>query len=150
VTFSIGGEPIRSRQRERPYCWCRVRAWPHGCAFCQSNLTAWADFFSDFNILFPLFHQPSFEVLFEQQYSDNPPVQSGWYAAFNMVLAIACRLRISHTPPPPEEDDGSPTRHIREAWGYFRNAAAVLTELFLRNTDLISIQAILAMVGDCV
>ena len=97
--------------------------------------------------MFPLFHQPSFEILFERQYSNNPPQDSGWYAAFNMVLAIACRLRISHTPPPGPDSPVPAARHVQEAWKYFRNAAAVLTELLLRNTDLMSIQAILAMVG---
>ncbi|KAI5804500.1 fungal-specific transcription factor domain-containing protein [Geopyxis carbonaria] len=102
------------------------------------------DFFGGFNVLFPLFHQATFEELFEKQYSDNPPPDSGWYAAFNILLAIACRLRISHTP------DGAAREttigsHIQEAWRYFQNAATVLTELLLRNTDLLSIQAILGM-----
>lgn len=104
------------------------------------------DFFGGFNILFPLFHKPSFEVLFERQYSSDPPTDSGWYAAFNMVLAISCRLRISHTPLENSDGPAIPVvRHIQEAWKYFQNAATVLTELLLRNTDLMSIQAILAM-----
>jgi len=97
-------------------------------------------------MLFPLFHRASFEVLFERQYSDNPPTDSGWYAAFNMVLAISCRLRISHTPVSSADNPILVVRHAREAWGYLQNAAAVLTELLLRNADLMSIQAILAMV----
>jgi hypothetical protein len=106
-----------------------------------------ADFFGGFNVLFPLFHKPSFEVLFDRQYSSNPPLDSGWYAALNMVLAISCRLRISHTPAGNSEGAPVPVvRHLQEAWKYFQNAAAVLTELLLRNTDLMSIQAILAMV----
>jgi len=95
-------------------------------------------------VLFPLFHQASFEELFERQYSDNPPTDSGWYAAFNMVLAIACRLRISRTPT--TEPPIPAVRHVQEAWGYFQNAAAVLTVLLIRSTDLISIQAVSAMV----
>ncbi|KAI5816729.1 fungal-specific transcription factor domain-containing protein [Pyronema omphalodes] len=100
------------------------------------------DFFQGFNVLFPLFHRPSFEVYFEKQYTSDPPRDSGWYAALNIVLAISCRLRISHSP----DSTMTPVvSHIQEAWKYFQNAAAVLTELLLRNTDLMSIQAILGM-----
>jgi hypothetical protein len=96
-------------------------------------------------MLFPLFHQPSFEAFFERQYSNDPPVSSGWYAAFNVVLAISYRLRISHSPS--HESAAVPIgSHIMEAWKYFQNAATVLMELLLRNTDLMSIQAILGMV----
>ena len=106
------------------------------------------DFFQGFNVLFPLFHKPSFDACLEKQYSNDPPTDSGWYAAFNIVLAISCRLRISHTPaatggPSPDIPVGS---HIQDAWKYFQNSAVVLTELILRNTDLMSIQAILGMV----
>ncbi|KAF8251868.1 hypothetical protein K440DRAFT_647294 [Wilcoxina mikolae CBS 423.85] len=102
------------------------------------------DFFRGFNMLFPLFHQPTFEAFFERQYSNDPPVNSGWYAAFNVVLAISCRLRVSH--PPSHEPAAVPVgSHISEAWKYFQNAATVLTELLLRNSDLMSIQAILGM-----
>ncbi|KAF8470584.1 fungal-specific transcription factor domain-containing protein [Kalaharituber pfeilii] len=101
------------------------------------------DFFVNFNNLFPLFHRPTFEYLFERNYSDNPPTDSGWYAAFNMVLAIACRLRISH--PGPADNEIAPWVGVERSWLYFQNAAGVLTELLLRNSDLMTIQAILAM-----
>lgn len=108
------------------------------------NSHSHADFFTGFNVLFPLFHKESFMVLFDRHYSNDPPINSGWYAAFNMVLAIGCRLRVSHTAEMP--DDVAIARHIQTGWMYFQNAASVLTELLLRNTDLMSIQAILGMV----
>lgn len=101
------------------------------------------DFFRYFNVCFPLFHKPTFDALFERHYSEIPPPKdSGWYAAFNMVLAIALRIQISH-PGLPDEDTA--TSHVQESWQFFQNAASVLTELLLKNTDLISIQAILGM-----
>ncbi|KAG0640446.1 fungal-specific transcription factor domain-containing protein [Tuber brumale] len=100
------------------------------------------DFFQNFNTMFPLFHRPTFEHLFEKQYSDDPPNHSGWYGAFNMLLAISFRLRITHATEPDEEHSVS---HVQKSWLYFQNAATVLTELLLKNTDLLSIQAILGM-----
>ncbi|RPA99789.1 hypothetical protein L873DRAFT_1806323 [Choiromyces venosus 120613-1] len=100
------------------------------------------DFFQNFNSMFPLFHRPTFEHLFEKQYSDDPPNHSGWYCAFNMLLAISFRLRITHAAEPDEEHSIS---HVQKSWLYFQNAATVLTELLLKNTDLLSIQAILGM-----
>lgn len=98
----------------------------------------------NFNNLFPLFHRPTFEYLLEKHYSDNPPQDSGWYAALNMVLAIACRLRISH--PGTIDCEIAPWVGIERSRLYFQNAAGVLTELLLGNSDLMTIQAILAMV----
>lgn len=103
-----------------------------------------ADFFNGFNCLFPLFHKKTFDQLFERQYSDNPPTDSGWYAVFNIVLAIASRLRMSHTPC---EDDGmTPEMHMEAAWDYFQNGASVMLELLMKNSNLLSIQAIVGMV----
>ncbi|KAL0631435.1 hypothetical protein Q9L58_009698 [Maublancomyces gigas] len=101
------------------------------------------DFFRYFNVCFPLFHKPTFDALFERHYAtENQPKDSGWYAAFNMVLAIALRIQITHAGPPDEE---ATTAHVRGSWLYFQNAASVLTELLLKNTDMVSIQAILGM-----
>jgi len=102
------------------------------------------DFFVNFNNLFPLFHRPTFEYLLDKHFSDSPLADSGWYAALNMVLAIACRLRISH--PLQIDDKVAPWVGVERSWQYFQNAAGVLTELLLKNSDLMTIQAILAMV----
>lgn len=95
------------------------------------------DFFENFNCMFPLFHQPTFMHLVERQYSNDPYQGSGWWASLNVALAIAHRLRVMSNLVSAEEDD--------KAWGYMKNAMAVYSELTLRNTDLLSVQALLGM-----
>ncbi|KAL7823283.1 N-terminal binuclear Zn cluster-containing protein [Trichoderma gracile] len=95
------------------------------------------DYFENFNCMFPLFHQPTFMHLVERQYSDDPYQGSGWWASLNCALAIAHRLRVMSNLVPQEEDD--------KAWGYLKNAMGVFAELTMRNTDLLSVQALLGM-----
>ncbi|GAB1314282.1 hypothetical protein MFIFM68171_04492 [Madurella fahalii] len=95
------------------------------------------DYFENFNCMFPLFHQPTFMHLVERQYSNDPYTGSGWWASLNVALAIAHRLRIMSNLVPQEEDD--------KAWAYMKNAMAVFSELTMRNTDLLSVQALLGM-----
>lgn len=96
------------------------------------------DFFENFNCMFPLFHEPTFMHLVSRQYSRDPYEGSGWWASLNIALAIAHRLRVMSNLVPQEEDN--------KAWGYLKNAFGVLTELVMRNTDLLSVQALLGMV----
>ncbi|KAK2021828.1 fungal-specific transcription factor domain-containing protein [Colletotrichum zoysiae] len=95
------------------------------------------DFFENFNCMFPLFHQPTFMHLVERQYSDDPYEGTGWWASLNCALAIAHRLRVMSNLVPQEEDD--------KAWGYIKNALGTFAELTMRNTDLLSVQALLGM-----
>ena len=95
------------------------------------------DFFENFNCMFPLFHEPTFMHLVEKQYSMNPYEGSGWWASINVALAIAHRLRVMSNLVPQDED--------QKAWMYLKNAMGVLTELTMRNTDLLSVQALLGM-----
>lgn len=95
------------------------------------------DYFENFNCMFPLFHQPTFMHLVERQYSNDPYTGSGWWASLNVALAIAYRLRVMSNLVPQEEDD--------MAWAYMKNAMATFTELVMRNTDLLSVQALLGM-----
>ncbi|GAW24654.1 hypothetical protein ANO14919_142450 [Xylariales sp. No.14919] len=95
------------------------------------------DYFENFNCIFPLFHQPTFMHLVERQYSANPYEGSGWWASLNCVFAIAHRLRVMSNLVPQEEDE--------KAWGYIKNAMGVFSELAMRNTDLLSVQALLGM-----
>ena len=96
------------------------------------------DFFANFNCMFPLFHEPTFMHLVRRHYSRNPYEGSGWWASLNVALAIAHRLRIMSNLVPQECD--------QKAWGYLKNAMGVLTEITMRNTDLLSVQALLGMV----
>ncbi|KAK0720446.1 fungal-specific transcription factor domain-containing protein [Lasiosphaeris hirsuta] len=95
------------------------------------------DYFENFNCMFPLFHQPTFMHLVERQYSADPYQGSGWWASLNVALAIAHRLRVMSNLVSQEEDD--------EAWAYMKNAMSVFSELTMRNTDLLSVQALLGM-----
>ncbi|KAI9703601.1 MAG: hypothetical protein M1836_007371 [Candelina mexicana] len=95
------------------------------------------DYFENFNCMFPLFHEPTFMHLVDKHYSKDPYEGSGWWASLNIALAIAHRLRVMSNLVPAEED--------RKAWGYLKNALGVLTELTMRNTDLLSVQAMLGI-----
>lgn len=96
------------------------------------------DYFENFNCMFPLFHEPTFYHLVDKHYSRDPYEGSGWWASLNVALAIAHRLRVMSNLVPQDED--------QKAWGYLKNAMAVMTELTIRNTDLLSVQALLGMV----
>jgi len=95
------------------------------------------DYFEHFNQMFPLFHEPTFMHLVDKHYSVEPYEGSGWWASLNVALAIAHRLRVMSNVVGQEEDE--------HAWGYLKNAMAVMTELTMRNTDLLSVQALLGM-----
>lgn len=97
------------------------------------------DFFENFNCMFPLFHEPTFMHLVNKQYSMDPYEGSGWWASLNVALAIAHRLRVMSNVVSQEED--------LHAWGYLKNALAVVTELTIRNNDLLSVQALVGMVS---
>ncbi|KAL8630922.1 hypothetical protein Q9189_003339 [Teloschistes chrysophthalmus] len=103
----------------------------------QEALSLCKDYFENFNCMFPLFHEPTFMHLVEKQYSRQPYDGSGWWASFNIALAIAHRLRVMNNLVPQEEDN--------KAWMYLKNAMGVLTELTMRNLDLLSVQALLGM-----
>jgi hypothetical protein len=100
-------------------------------------LSLFKDFFENFNCMFPLYHEPTFMHLVEKQYSRDPYEGSGWWASINVVLALAYRIRVMSNVVPQEDD--------QKAWLYLKNAMGVLTELTLRNTDLLSVQALLGM-----
>ncbi|CAI7584474.1 unnamed protein product [Penicillium pancosmium] len=103
----------------------------------EEALSLFKDFFENFNCVFPLFHEATFMHLVEKQYSRDPYEGSGWWASINVVLAISHRLRVMSNLVPHEED--------KKAWLYLKNAMGVLTELTMRNTDLLSVQALLGM-----
>ncbi|KAL1890800.1 hypothetical protein Cpir12675_005255 [Ceratocystis pirilliformis] len=100
-------------------------------------MSLFKDYFENFNCMFPLFHQPTFMHLVERHYSGDPHQGSGWWASINVVLAIANRLRVMSNLVPADNDC--------IAWDYLKNAMAVLSELVMRNADLLSVQALLGM-----
>jgi len=98
------------------------------------------DYFENFNCMFPLFHEPTFMHLVDKHYSKDPYEGSGWWASLNVALAFAHRLRVMSNLVPQEEDE--------KAWQYLKNAMSVQVELTMRNTDLLSVQALLGIVGN--
>lgn len=98
------------------------------------------DYFENFNCMFPLFHEPTFMHLVDKHYSKDPYEGSGWWASLNVALAFAHRLRVMSNLVPAEEDE--------KAWQYLKNAMSVMVELTMRNTDLLSVQALLGVVRD--
>ena len=104
----------------------------------EEALSLLKDFFDNFNCMFPLFHEPTFMHLVDKHYTRDPYEGSGWWASLNIALAIAHRLRVMSNLVPQEED--------QKGWAYLKNALGVLTELTMRNTDLLSVQALLGMV----
>lgn len=104
----------------------------------SETLSLLKDYFENFNCMFPLFHEPTFMHLVRRQFSRDPYTGSGWWASLNCALAIAHRLRVMSNLVPQEED--------QKAWGHLKNALGVMPELTMRNTDLLSVQALLGMV----
>lgn len=76
--------------------------------------------------------------LVDRQYNSEPSGGSGWWASLNVALAIAYRMRVMKSQEPDCET---------KSWAYFKNALAALPQLMLRNTDLLSVQALAGMVS---
>jgi hypothetical protein len=75
----------------------------------------------------------------EWQYTQQDCTDVGRWASINALLALSYRYRYNH--------DTRPDKDTDKAWIYWKNAAAVTTELFLRRNDLLGVQTLLAMVG---
>ncbi|KKA22818.1 C6 transcription factor [Rasamsonia emersonii CBS 393.64] len=102
-------------------------------------------YFQTINRIFPVYHEESFMRMLEWQYTQQTCTDVARWASINILLALSYRYRQSHGPRPEKDNE--------KAWLYFKNAASVLTELSLRRSDLLSIQALLAMAiflrGNC-
>ncbi|KAL1966660.1 hypothetical protein VTN77DRAFT_4071 [Rasamsonia byssochlamydoides] len=94
-------------------------------------------YFQTTNRIFPVYHEESFMRMVEWQYTQQTCTDVARWASINILLALSYRYRPSHGPRPEKDNE--------RAWLYFKNAASVLTELSLRRSDLLSIQALLAM-----
>lgn len=96
------------------------------------------DFFRTANRLFPIFHEGTFMKLVEWQYTQQTCDDSAIWASINMVICLAYEFRFSNSLKPEKDRE--------RARLYFKNAMSVFTELALRRTDLLSVQALLSMV----
>ncbi|KAH8660446.1 fungal-specific transcription factor domain-containing protein [Xylariales sp. PMI_506] len=107
-------------------------------------LPAWTDafalvkeFFDEEHKVFPCFHPPTFMALLGQQYSGTSNDSPAWWASLNAVLAIAQRRRV--------EKGECPAADEEVAWGYAANALGTVLDVLMRNTQLISVQALLTI-----
>lgn len=101
------------------------------------TLSLLRDYFDNFNCMFPLFHEPTFMHLVRRQYSQQPYEGTGWWACLNVALAIAHRLREMSNVATADEES--------KAWMFMKNALGVWADLTIKNTDLLSVQALLGM-----
>lgn len=74
--------------------------------------------------------------LLGQQYSGDFSGSPAWWASLNAVLAIAQRRR--HEREPSQSSDLA-------AWDYAANAMSAVLDILMRNTQLISVQALLSV-----
>ncbi|KAJ6171935.1 Transcription factor [Penicillium chermesinum] len=95
------------------------------------------DYFRTANRLFPLYHEASFMKMVEWQYTQQTCDDAARWASINMVICLAYEYRFSNNMKPEKDRE--------KARLYFKNAISVFTELSLRRTDLLSVQAMLSM-----
>ncbi|EXJ89656.1 hypothetical protein A1O3_02723 [Capronia epimyces CBS 606.96] len=96
-----------------------------------------SEFFSHEHQAFSCFHPPAFMALLGQQYSGSPPESPAWWASLNAVLAIAQRRRVEKAQEPSADED--------LAWCYAANALGTTLDVLMRNTQLLSVQALLSI-----
>jgi hypothetical protein len=117
------------------------------CKFSNLNSKLLADpnyvaFFKTLNKTFPLFDEDVFEQDFACRPDPSPSEDTSWYAALNMVFAISCATGSL------EEDPFRPVIDASElvCWRYFRNASSLYVDLSFQDSNLMTVQAMLAMV----
>ncbi|KAG0158970.1 hypothetical protein PDIDSM_6490 [Penicillium digitatum] len=95
------------------------------------------DFFRTANRLFPIYLESSFMKMVEWQYTQQTCDDAARWANINMVICLAYEYRSSNSSKSEKEKEKSQL--------YFRNAMSVFTELALKRTDLLSVQALISM-----
>ncbi|CAG8923487.1 unnamed protein product [Penicillium salamii] len=95
------------------------------------------DFFRTANLLFPIYLESSFMKMVEWQYTQQTCDDAARWASINMVVCLAYEYRYSSSHKSEKDKE--------RAELYFKNAMSVFTELALKRTDLLSIQALISM-----
>ncbi|KAJ5765447.1 hypothetical protein N7520_005006 [Penicillium odoratum] len=95
------------------------------------------DYFRTANRLFPIYHEASFMKMVEWQYTQQTCDDAARWASINIVICLAYEYRFSNSLKPEKDRE--------KARLYFKNAMSVFTELALRRTDLLSVQALISM-----
>ncbi|CAI7623692.1 unnamed protein product [Penicillium viridicatum] len=95
------------------------------------------DFFQTANRLFPIYLESSFMKMVEWQYTQQTCDDAARWANINMVICLAYEYRSSNSSKSEKDKEKSEL--------YFKNAMSVFTELALKRTDLLSVQALISM-----
>lgn len=98
-------------------------------------------YFSVFSPIVPLFDQKSFMALLSGWYGHSPRRSSAAWAAIQVVLALSLR-----TPTPDALHDSAGPDRFHRANSYLRNAQSVVSDLVVREEDLLGIQVLLGIV----
>lgn len=84
----------------------------------------------------PLFHPPAFMSMLGKQYCGDFDGGPAWWTSINAILAISQRRRAE------ERDSADPDAAY---WGYAANALDTILDVLMRATQLMSVQALLAL-----
>ncbi|CAM1501196.1 Fc.00g103580.m01.CDS01 [Cosmosporella sp. VM-42] len=96
-------------------------------------------YFTVYNPIIPLFHQPTFMKMLNAWYNHRIPRDKAIWAAVHIVMALGYRTpRIGATETAPIQ--------IHKANQCLRNAQAIVSELVTRDEDLLGIQILLGIV----
>ncbi|KAM0425301.1 hypothetical protein ACHAPT_009357 [Fusarium lateritium] len=96
-------------------------------------------YFSTFNTVIPLFHQPVFMKMLHTWYNQPPSRDRATWAAIQIVMALGYR-----TPQLALAD--TQMVHVERADQCLRNAQTVVSELVTRDQDLLGVQILLGIV----
>ncbi|CAG8385878.1 unnamed protein product [Penicillium salamii] len=95
------------------------------------------EYFATSNKILPLFDPESFMGMVNRHFSWNPSESPSWWAALNIVLALGYRQRA--------EGAAAASEDWQNCLGHVKNAMNVLTELYMRTSDLLAVQALLGL-----
>jgi Fungal specific transcription factor domain/Fungal Zn(2)-Cys(6) binuclear cluster domain len=102
----------------------------------EDALSLLQEYFGTLNQIIPLFDEEEFMERLQYQYIFEPLADRGWWAALNVALALAYRMRSMRT---------LRTEFNRKACEHMQNALNVAQDLTLRKPDLLSIQSLLGI-----
>jgi hypothetical protein len=108
-----------------------------------------AGFFNTFNKIFPLFDADTFNKEYERRPNVTAKEDAAWYAALNMVIAIGSLISATFVIYSIEAVNPGPLEEglDLQCWKYFKNASTLYIDLTFRESNLMAVQAMIAMVG---
>ena len=103
-----------------------------------------AYFNGSLDTVFGVVNRQEFEKRLHAHFNEPPKDDSPWYALRNTVYASGCKIIFARQTQPCTFADAQ-----KQAWKYFENALSVHTELIYMHSDLLAIEALMAMVCHC-